>query len=305
MRINFNILIIFIPLNIFSQIDDKVFEFKNVRFDSLIVITKMSNSNDSWKDIYLFKNGLKTSERSYENEKLISFTKYFYQNKHLKKTENYSEIYSLDKNLKAVGEIKEGFYHGEEYIYENNQLSFTNYYDVIESRKNYYFEVQYQYDQNNRLTTEYHIDKHIGYKAEYKSNSKNLDSLFHKNTIEKSHKTYKHNKDSLVINYFKHGLFTGYKLYLSGFEHPKEIKTYSNLNELIDHIVYSRNEKNQVTNKVIKLITGKNVWGNNKDFTTLYNQVKFSYNKVGLPEKIMFYNGKELTSEVTFKYFTL
>lgn len=296
------ILSLVVPLNIFGQIDTKVFEFENVNFKSLIIRTTYPDRNDTWKHVYLYENGLKVSEKSFMNDTLNSYSEYSYKNGKLVKSETHNQIYSYDSELdKHVGKIREDYYYGKEYTYENNLPSIIIDYDVNENSKSYNFEKLLQYDAKNQLVKEIHIDKYIGFTGDFETNSVNLDTLFYKNTIDKSYKTLEYFADSVVIKYYENNSFSGYELYLGQLETPSEIKTFSNSNELLRHEIYERDDNGFVVRIIFKLKSGKNAWGHGIDYS-MEDRISIDYDKKGLPVKESYYKGNRLLMTKVFEY---
>lgn len=294
-----------IPLNIFGQIDTKIFEFENVYFDSLIVETTYPNRNDFWKRVYIYENGFKVRESSFMSDTLNSYTDYSYENGNLIISETHNQIYSYDSEQdKHVGKIREDYYYGKEYTYENDMRSKIIDYDVNENSKSFNYETLFQYDSKNLLEKEVLIDNYIGITGDFETNSVNLDTMYYKNTINKSYKTYEYFNDSVVIKYYEDGNFSGHELYIGQFESPREIKTFSNSKELLRHELYERNEIGLVVVQIFKLKTGKNAWGHGIDYS-MEDRIIFEYNKKEMPERVKYYKGSQLIMTREFKYYAL
>lgn len=299
------IISLIIPLNVFGQIDAKIFEFENVNFDSLIVETTYPNENDFWKTVYIYENGVKVREKSFSSDTLKSYTDYSYKNGNLIIYENHNQVYSYDPEKdKYVGKIREDYYYGKEYVYDNSVRSMIIDYDVSENSKSFNYETHFQYDSNNRLEKEVLIDKYIGITGDFETNSVNLDSMYYKNTIHESYKTYEYFNDSVIIKYYENGNFSGYELYIGKFESPREIKIFSNSKELLRHEVFKRNEIGLVVVQIFKLKTGKDAWGHVIDYS-MEDRIIFEYNKNRMPIKVKLYKGRQLIMTEKFKYYAL
>ena len=261
-------ILILLPICIFGQVESDIYEYKNVDFDSVVVTIDYIHWKDSPKvrSVYIFKSGNITFYKSYHNDTLDYISESEYNNNKLIKTKNFSEIYSYDPDLKKhVGAIRDDYFNGREFIFNGDRLIKIQYYMSIEGSMTYDYDIIFEYDSINRLIKETNLDKHIGYTAGFESNSDNIDTMYYKSAASSSYKTYDYFTDSILVKYFSDGQFTGYDWIYGDLENPREIKSFSDSDELINHLVYLKNNTGLITERFYKLKTP-----NNTEYGTQY-----------------------------------
>jgi hypothetical protein len=295
----------FLPICVFAQVESDIYEYKNVDFDSVIVTIDYPN----WKyrpkvrSVYFFSNGNNTLYKSYRNDTLDYISEDEYNNDKLIKTKNFSEVFSYDPDLKKdVGTIRDDYFNGREFIYNKEKLIKIQYYMSIEGSMTYDYDIIFEYDSLNRLIKETNLDKHIGYTAGFESNSDNIDTMYYKNATSSSYKTYDYFTDSILVKYFSDGKYTGYDWIYGDLENPREIKSFSNLNELINHLVYLKNNNGLITARFYKFKTPKSTWGGEMDITA-EDKITVDYNDKGYPLIVKYFENDKLIMIKNLKYY--
>lgn len=295
----------FLPIYIFGQVESNIYEYKNVDFDSVIVTIDYPDWKDSPKvrSIYIFNNGNNTLYKSYHNDTLDYISEYEYSNDKLIKTKNFTEIFSYDPDLKKhVGAIRDDYFNGQEFIFMDDRLIKIQYYMSIEGSMTYDYDIIFEYDSLKRLIKETNLDKHIGYTAGFESNSDNIDTMYYKNATSLSYKTYDYFTDSVLVKYFSDGQLTGYDWIYGDLENPREIKSFSDTDELINHLVYLKNNNGLITERFYKLKTPKSTWGGEMDITA-EDKITVDYNDKGYPLIVKYFENDKLIMIKNLKYY--
>lgn len=295
----------FLPIYIFGQVESDIYEYKNVDFDSVIVTIDYPDWKDSPKirSIYIFNNGNNTLYKSYHNDTLDYISEYEYSNDKLIKTKNFTEIFSYDPDLnKHVGAIRDDYFNGREFIFDGERLIKIQYYVSIEGSMTYDYDIIFEYDSLNRLTKEINLDKHIGYTAGFESNSDNIDTMYYKDATSSSYKTYDYFTDSILAKYYSDGQITGYDWIYGDLENPQEIKSFSDTDELINHLVYLKNNNGLITERFYKLKTPKSTWGGEMDITA-EDKITVDYDEQGYPLIVKYFENDKIIMIKNLKYY--
>ena len=152
------------------------------------------------------------------------------------------------------------------------------------------------------MIKEINLDKHIGYTAGFASNSDNIDTMYYKDATSSSYKTYDYFTDSILVKYYSDGQFTGYDWIYGDFGNPREIKSFSDSDLFINHLVYLENNTGLITEKFYKLKTSKSTWGGQKDITS-EDKITVDYNDKGYPLIVKYFENDKLIMIKNLKYY--
>ena len=172
----------------------------------------------------------------------------------------------------------------------------------IEGSMTYDYDIIFEYDRLNRLTKEINLDKHIGYTAGFESNSDSIDTMYYKDATSSSYKTYDYFTDSILAKYYSDGQFTGYDWIYGDLENPREIKSFSDTDELINHLVYLKNNNGLITERFYKLKSPKSTWGGDMDITA-EDKITVNYNEKGYPLIVRYFENDKLIMIKNLKYY--
>ncbi len=281
----------FIQIYSYAQVEEDIYKYSNVNFDSIIVTYDYPNSKEirKSKSIYIFENGQNVIYRSYRNDTITYVSELEYNNDKLIHIQNYSEVYSYNPELaKHIGEIRDDHFSWQEFNYNDDNLISIQFYRSIGNSITNYYDIVYEYDNINRLIKKINIDKHIGYRFDFEANSDIIDKGYYKDTSIVSYIEFEYYTDSILAKYYFDNSLTGYDLIYGSYDKPKEIKSFSDSWDLINHIVYVRNKNELVTEKFYKLKTSNSQWGGSMDITA-DNRLIIQYNEKGYPLLIEYY----------------
>ena len=294
-----------INICVHAQVEEDIYSYNNVNFDSVVVTINYPDRDEITKYIstYIFENGYNVMYKSYRNDTLIYVSELEYNNEKLIHIQNHSEVYSYNPELaKHIGEIRDDHYSWQEFNYDNGNLINIQFYSAIGNSITNNYEIVYSYNNNNQLVKKSNIDKYVGYRFDFEANTDNIDTAFYKDINKISYNEFEYYTDSILVKYYSDDRLTGYDLISGSVDKPKEIKSYSDSWDLLNHIVYVRNKSGLVTEKFYKLKTSKSQWGGSMDITA-ENRVIIHYNDKGYPLLLEYFMDDKILMIKRIKYY--
>lgn len=287
----------------FGQISGYDFTRKNLKGFKKVTSTRTNyNGQDStsFNSIYLI-NELGDIVRSehYDKKELTNWTKYeYYDNGLLKYEESHSPIFSYDgKTKKEIGQIKDDTYDAKIFEYNGKLLMKEIYVDCYDGSKSYDYLVLYEYDDDGQLIKEISVDGSIGLTGNFKPNSTEIDTLYHKDKVTKWTTTHVHKADSIIsTNYDEEDKIQGFTLTkLSVTKKPIRILDTDPQKNGIKSVTRTYDNKGHLVQEKIEIIDINKInydMAAGDDYQLFYNEK--SLPTLGLTRE----NGKVISKEI-------